>query len=379
MQSVTQATEPLLTESQTVCGGSSNITFFTICSEAYFPGLVGLVNSLRLMGYQDRIVVADCGLTPRQRALLAPYCTPFELDSHLVKNPTQYKPFPYLLKPKGTVVIIDSDMILTRNLDAVLAIAIEGKICVFPDGEKDRWFCEWREIFGLASSLRRQTYVCAGFVVFSTLHWPLLLERWWNACTRILVSPTYQEGAQDGPTAQGDQDALNALLMSEFPSDALSFLPSEEAAARWDFRSVRLVDPQTLSCQHRGHVPMILHACMTPKPWQRAGVRQNVYVRLLRRLLGAPDVALSVPPELLPVWLRQGPSADLACRSLSVMNMINPYDGVLPGSVVSFGRRLKKRLKGRRTYAQTTAMKPAKNLNHERSNRNASHSPGSCC
>ena len=341
---VTQTTEAPLKQSQTVCGGSSNITFFTICSESYFPGLVGLLNSLRLMGHQDRVVVADCGLAPQQRALLAPYCTLVELDSLSIKNPTQYKPFPYLLGPQGTVVIIDSDMILTRNLDAVLAIAAQGKICVFPDGEKDRWFCEWPEIFGLSSSLRRQTYVCAGFVVFSTLHWPLLLERWWNACARILSSPTYQEGAPEGPTAQGDQDALNALLMSEFPSDALFLLPNEEAASRWDFPSVRLVDPKTLSCQHRGRASMLLHACLTPKPWQRTGVRRNAYFRLLRRSLTAPDVALRVPPGLLPVWLRQGPSAELTCHALSLMNMANRYDGVLPGRVVALARHLKKRL-----------------------------------
>jgi hypothetical protein len=344
MLSVIQTTESPLKQPQTVCGGSSKITFFTICNATYFPGLVGLLNSLRLMGHQDRVVVADCGLAPQQRALLAPHCTLVELASLSVKNPAQFKPFPYLLRPQGTVVMIDSDMILTRNLDAVLATAAQGKICVFPDGEKDRWFCEWSEIFGLSSSLRRQTYVCSGFVVFSTLQWPRLLERWWNACTRILTSPTYQEGAPEGPTAQGDQDALNALLMSEFPSDALSLLPNEEVASRWDFRSVRLVDSKTLNCQHRGRTLMRLHACLTPKPWQRAGVRQNVYLRLLRRLLSAPDVALSVPPGLLPVWLRQGPAAELTCHALSVMNMANRRDGVLPDRVVTVARCLKKRL-----------------------------------
>ena len=169
MLPMVQTTESPLKQLQAVCGGSSEITFFTICNAAYFPGLVGLLNSLRLMGHQDRVVVADCGLAPQQRAILAPHCTLFELASLSVKNPTQYKPFPYLLKPQGTVVMIDSDMIVTRNLDAVLATAAQGKICIFPDEEKDRWFSEWSQIFGLSSSPRRQTYVCAGFVVFSKL------------------------------------------------------------------------------------------------------------------------------------------------------------------------------------------------------------------
>jgi hypothetical protein len=55
---------------------TASITFFTICNEAYFPGLVGLINSLRLVGHDSPIVVGDCGLTPEQRAVLADHCTP---------------------------------------------------------------------------------------------------------------------------------------------------------------------------------------------------------------------------------------------------------------------------------------------------------------
>jgi hypothetical protein len=72
---------------------TASITFFTIYNEAYFPGLVGLINLLRLVGHDSPIVVGDCGLTPEQRAVLADHCTLFELSSELVTNPTQYKPF----------------------------------------------------------------------------------------------------------------------------------------------------------------------------------------------------------------------------------------------------------------------------------------------
>jgi hypothetical protein len=289
------------------------------------------------VGHRETIVVGDCGLTPRQRELLAPHCTLFALPSAVIQNPTQYKPFPYLLNPAGTVVVIDSDMIVTKNLASVLASAGEGKICVFPDPEKDRWFGEWQEIFGLSTAPRRQLYGCAGFVAFSTAHWPRLLELWWQACVRISAHPTYQEGARDGPTSQADSDAFNALMMSEFPADAAAFLPFEEQVFRWDFRAVEVIDARTLRCRYQEYEPAILHAVDTPKPWQRAGVRQHVYLQLLRRLLTAPDLALNVPLELLPIWLRPGPLATAVGYGLSFANMTNPK------RAISLARRLKKR------------------------------------
>jgi len=104
-----------------------SVTFYTVCDDKYFPALVGLLNSLRLMGHDDPLVVGDCGLTATQRKLLAPHCTLFELSKDLVKNPQYYKPFPFLLKPHGTVVFIDTDMIVTKNLSAALTAAAEGK------------------------------------------------------------------------------------------------------------------------------------------------------------------------------------------------------------------------------------------------------------
>jgi hypothetical protein len=40
------------------------------------------------------------------------------------------KTYAHLSRPSGTVVVIDSDMIVTGSLDHVLALASEGKICV---------------------------------------------------------------------------------------------------------------------------------------------------------------------------------------------------------------------------------------------------------
>jgi hypothetical protein len=288
-----------------------DVTFFTIGDAAFFPGVAGLINSLRLLGYAQRIVVADCGFSPTQRDLLAPHATLVPLSRADVKNPQQYKAFPHLLRPRGTVAIVDSDIIVTDSIDDMLSSARAGKICVFPDPEEHRWFAQWESVFALAAPPRRQTYVNSGFEVFSTTHWPALLGRWWQACERIFPQPTIREGAaRDDPTSQSDQDALNALLMSEFPADAIAFQPANAMAFRWDFERVHVEDERTLGCEFKGTSVVALHAVAGPKPWQsRASgeaTPRNAYVRLLRRLLTGDDATVRVPPDHLPRWLRRG-------------------------------------------------------------------------
>jgi hypothetical protein len=301
-----------------------DVTFFTIGDAAFFPGVAGLINSLRLLGYAQRIVVADCGFSPTQRDLLSPHATLVPLSRADVKNPQQYKAFPHLLRPRGTVAIVDSDIIITDSIDDMLASARAGKICVFPDPEEHRWFAQWESVFALAAPPRRQTYVNSGFEVFSTTHWPALLGRWWQACERIFPQPTIREGAaRDNPTSQSDQDALNALLMSEFPAGALAPQAKNREVFRWDFERVRVRDAASLHCEFEGTRVAVLHAIAGPKPWQRGAwheaTRRNAYMRLFRRLLTGDDVAVRVPPGELPPWLRRGVVGRLSFEGLGAM------------------------------------------------------------
>ena len=50
------------------------VTFYTITDERFFIGTVAMVNSLRLMGHEQRVVALDCGLSKRQRDLLSSEC-----------------------------------------------------------------------------------------------------------------------------------------------------------------------------------------------------------------------------------------------------------------------------------------------------------------
>jgi hypothetical protein len=135
---------------------TDEVTFYAVSDERFFVGMVGLINSLRLMGYEQRVVVLDCGLTEHQRNVLNPECELVVLPDSQALNPQLLKPFANLMHPKGTVVILDSDLVITRPLDPMLQAARNGKVCVCADPESERWFAEWEQLFGLPRAPRHQ-------------------------------------------------------------------------------------------------------------------------------------------------------------------------------------------------------------------------------
>jgi hypothetical protein len=298
--------------------------FFTISNDTFFPGVVALINSLVLTGHHYPIVVGDCGLTEQQQAVLLGYkrCRLFKLDPNMVQNPLQYKAFPYLAHADGVAVIIDSDIIVTSSLEPIIERARNGKLCAFANPDDRRWFAEWQDIFGLSTAPRQQTYICTGFQAFSVKHWPNLLEQWWNACRAIHSQPTYQEtGDMSGPTAQGDQDALNALLMSEYPSEAVSFERVDGQVHRLSLRNVKTLDVDTLACEFAGDRPVILHASCLPKPWMPKGVTRNTYFVFLYRLLTGRNLQIRPPASMLDGFLSPGVSGWILRHRLFLSNM----------------------------------------------------------
>ena len=297
--------------------------FYTVADHRFFPGLVGLLNSLRVLGHQEPLHVLDAGLTDRQKAALGPHCIVVARPADRVSTPLLYKAFPHMLDPQGVVVIIDSDLIVSRSLAPVIERARAGKISAFSDPVHDYWFPEWEEIFRLAAPPRRQTYVSSHLVAFSTEHWPQLLGRWWEACERVIAYPNRAEGGK-GAAIASDQDALNALLMSEFPADAVDVLPFKERPLQNELRWVRVRDADCLECTFAGRSAAILHYDGRPKPWEpnaRRTVALDAYVRLLRRLLHGDDVAMRWPEaEYLPPWLLPDARSRRMLRVLDAVN-----------------------------------------------------------
>lgn len=286
----------------------ADVRFFTMSDADNFLGLVAMVRSLRLQGHHDPVTVLDLGLTSAQRAALQHTVELVQLPQAVGRHPFFLAAYPVFLRPKGTVVWIDADVIITQTLDPVLAVAARGMVCAAPDFLFDRWFGEWQSIFELGDELRHQTYVNAGFFAFSTEHFPDLLRRWWKCCDGLAANHSWPLPGSD-PVGLLDQDALNALLMSEIPEDRL-WLLSEQSGIEGKDRLARtkVVDRRRLVCRFGGQPTVLLHSSGQPKPWQpaaRRDLRRTAYVICLRELLTRQDPP-AITRDMAPAWLRPG-------------------------------------------------------------------------
>jgi hypothetical protein len=146
-------------------------TFYTIADARFFPGLVALLNSLRLTGNDGELVVLDRGLSPAQRQALEGHVRLVEIPDPPDGSPALLKAYPHMLGETGTIVLVDSDMVVGRDLGDIAELAAAGKICAFPDPvpHRGRWFAEWHEALELRAPLRQGTYLNAGFLALSAL------------------------------------------------------------------------------------------------------------------------------------------------------------------------------------------------------------------
>lgn len=293
--------------------------FFTIADESYFPGLVGLLNSLRLAGHSEPVTVLDRGLSTRQKEAISPHCDIVSLAVD-VRNPCHLTAYPSQLGYRGVVLLIDSDVLVLERLGEAIREAGNGRICMYRDPDEGRCFPEWEEIFDLREPLRSQPYYQTHFVAFSTEAWPDLLDRWWEALQKIWHLPSFMEGAsmRGSATSQPDQDALNALLMSEVPAGAVHELPSGEHAMTGRMSEVAVSDRDSLSCSWQGQRVRMLHCEGHPKPWSvellKARRNTHCFLPLLRRVLTDGDATVRVPNRLLPPWLWSGAVGGMTFR-----------------------------------------------------------------
>jgi hypothetical protein len=126
----------------------------------------------------------------------------------------------------------------------------------------------------------------------------------------------------DSPMLEADQDALNAILMSEVPEADVPELATK-GALPGDLPETLIVNERALECSFRGRPVSLLHYTGSPKPWERGGwtrVRADPFVRLLRRVLVEEDVAVRLGPEQMPTWLHPTRRGRIV---LAVLNTIN--------------------------------------------------------
>lgn len=289
----------------------STLLAFTVADDAHYLGLVALITSLRMHNEPERITVLDIGLSPWQRDELAASCCVVHLEEARGRHPWFLAAYPALLNPDGVVLYVDADVVVTGSFAPLIAAAERGKVCAGADWLGDRWHAEWEPTFDLTGPPRHQPYCNAGAVLFSTRHHPDLLRRWWECCSRIVTDISDPRVEPPDPIRLADQDALNALLMTEVAAEELVLVPSGTFAHGPQMDSVVVRNAARLECTADGRPTLLLHAFGSPKPWQRAAARDlrpTPYLRCLQVLTARaldPDAAPPhVDPRTVPAWLR---------------------------------------------------------------------------
>jgi hypothetical protein len=286
----------------TETGGESSVAFYCVSDEGYFLGAVGLINSLRMVGHTEPIVLLDCGLTARQRELLGTQATVVTAPGD--DPPWLSKTIAPLRHPADLMILVDVDVIVTRSLDELITGAAGGSVVAF-ENNIDRFVPEWGKLLELGA-LRRQRYLSSGFIAVAKTPWERTLRLWQDRMRRVEGESTYfARNVPDYPRFYVDQDVLNAILASEVDPKRIMAVENRLLPAI-PFEGLTVIDETSLRCAYAdGTEPYALHHILPAKPWIASGAG-GIYARLLRRLLNGPDVAVRVPRQDIPMQLRAG-------------------------------------------------------------------------
>jgi hypothetical protein len=281
-----------------------DVAFYCVTDNRHFLGFVALLNSLRLLGHDEPVFLVDAGMTTEQRDTVSAHTT--VLPALEGAPSILLKPFGPLEHPASVAILLDADIVVVRRLTSLVEAARDGKLVAFLNNEPnhERFFPEWSSALALPM-LRPRPYVAAGQLFIPESLNQVVLAPWNDALQRIDVERTWAAcGRLSDPFYFGDMDAFNAIVGAYLDADQIMALPHRLAPLP-PFQGVRLVDKGRLDCRYDdGTHPFLLHHALA-KPWLTA-TSSNVYSMLLPRLLLAPDVAVRLGPEQLPVRLREG-------------------------------------------------------------------------
>ena len=273
-----------------------------------------MVNSLRVLGHKEVVHVLDCGLEPAQRALLAREATIVPAVDGRVPHLQKFV-LP-LERPADVMVLVDADVIFTKPLRELLAVAAKGRVVAVADRVPDRDFAEWGKLLDL-DGVSRGTYLNAGLIVLPRLLGTRILERSQAGLAHVDVGRSILAGGPPRyPFSYLEQDVLNAVLWSLTESSNVLALELRLAPVP-PFRGVQIVDNGRLRCRYADGVePFALHH-LDRKPWL-GHTRANVYSRLFTRLVLDASAAVPVRGDCLPLRLRHGTLAACARRGTDV-------------------------------------------------------------
>jgi hypothetical protein len=288
--------------------------YYTAANALHYPGLVALVNSIRLSGETEPIFVVDCGLTDSQQETLEQHVTFVTPDRDL--HPVLQKATGPLAHPAEHMVILDSDIIVTRPLSALVDGSRTDRLISFVDSSvPNRFFPDWSAL-GLGEP-RQQPYVNAGLLVLSAeiaSHLlPLLVELQERLdMTESLFGRT---GDPTGPYYYLEQDLLNTILMTSYDGRVLRL--DGRLAPHPPFPGLRVVDTDLLRCAYSDSAePYVLHHTYR-KPWL-VPMTPTPYSRLFIRAVGGTGILVRIPDDEVALRLRDGALGGLERRRVSL-------------------------------------------------------------
>ena len=316
------------------------VAFYCVADADYFLGAVGLINSLRIQGHDEPVYLLDLGLEQWQRDLVRREATlvapPEDTPPHLAKT---HAP---LAHPAETAVLIDVDMVVTRPLGELIERAAGGRVIGFRDRQQ-RHFAEWGPAFGLGEA-RLIPYISSGLMFCGGDEGREVLTLLDEHQRSVDYSRTFWRGNDRGyPFLYADQDVVNAILATRPDPDRFDALDARLASTP-PFRRLRVEDERGLRCSYPdGTEPYVLHQFVR-KPWLEP-MYHGPYSRLLSRSLLADDVAIAVPPEVVPLRMRGGPRARAERAAVNARDLGRYYLGdVVPGWI---GTRIEDRRRRR--------------------------------
>jgi hypothetical protein len=161
---------------------STDVRYFTSADSRFFVGVAAMLDSLAASGNRGSAFVVDVGLDSDQRQRLSQVAEVLALPDRFQElHPLFAKLTADLFWSDGVVVFLDSDMVVTSRLDALVEHAAAGKIAVHPDHEltRGRQFPEMVTTFELEAPLRPPgASVNTSPLALSLEHWPGFLDRW---------------------------------------------------------------------------------------------------------------------------------------------------------------------------------------------------------
>jgi hypothetical protein len=298
----------------------TDAAFYCVADDRYFLGAVGVLNSLRLQGHREPLFVLDCGLTARQRELLGPHASVVPGDPGT--PPWLSKTIAPVREPAGVMVLIDTDMIVTRPLAGLIGDVARGGVAAF-ENDRPRFVPEWSELLDLGPATP-MPYVSSGLVLLGGSQGAEVLALLDDRQRRVDIERTMFGAGEDAyPFRYPEQDVLNAILCTRPEGFAVTRLPNR-LAPNPPFAGLRLLDRGAVRCGYGdGTEPYVLHH-FHRKPWIDR-IYYGLYSRLLSRLLLADDLALRVPDELIPLRLRAGALARLERSRVDVTDVFRRY------------------------------------------------------